>query len=605
LWKNLEEEVMADQISGELQRWVEEIAQLTQPDSIHIVNGSEGENQTLLNLLVENGTFTKLNPEKRPNSYLAMSNPEDVARVEDRTFICSKEEIDAGPTNNWEDPVKMREKLSSLFPGCMKGRVMYVIPFCMGPENSPYSRLGVEITDSAYVVVNMRIMTRINQKVLERVQTEAFVKCVHSVGMPLEEGQKSVSWPCNPKNIVITHFPEEGEIWSFGSGYGGNALLSKKCFALRIASCIAKSQGWMAEHMLIVGITNPEGKKHYIAASFPSACGKTNLAMLEPTLPGWKVECVGDDIAWMFWNEEGELRAVNPEFGCFGVAPGTSMKTNKSAMESLHANSFFTNVAKTADNDVWWEGMTEEPPEGMTTWLKEPYDPASGKVASHPNARFTAPIQQVPCLDSAWNDPEGVPISAFVFGGRRASMMPLVREAASWQQGVFFGAAMTSEMTAAAKGTVGKVRHDPFAMLPFCGYNMGDYFTHWLSQEKEGRKLPAIFYVNWFLKDEEGHFVWPGFGENIRALAWMCNRIDGKAGAVETPIGLLPKREDLDIPQECDYGKLFFVDRDKWLQEAEDLAAYFDLFKERLPVALKDELHRMSQEIGSWTAKDL
>jgi len=596
---------MVEQISGELKRWVEEISQLTQPDHIHIVDGSEEEANKLLALLVENKTFQKLNSEKRPNSYLAVSNPDDVARVEDKTFICSRNKIDAGPTNNWEDPEKMRMRLSSLFPGCMKGRTMYVIPFCMGPDDSPYSRLGVEITDSAYVVINMRIMTRVNKKVLKAVQEQPFVKCVHSVGVPLSPEHKDVAWPCNPKNIVITHFPEDNEIWSFGSGYGGNALLSKKCFALRIASCIAREQGWMAEHMLIVGLTSPEGSKHYLAASFPSACGKTNLAMLEPTIPGWKVECVGDDIAWMFWNEKGELRAINPEFGFFGVAPGTSMKTNKSAMESLHANSIFTNVGKTADDDVWWEGMTEVPPEGITTWLHEPYVPGSGKVASHPNARFTAPIKQCPCLDDMWNSPEGVPISGFIFGGRRASMVPLVRQAASWKQGVFFGAAMTSEMTAAAKGTVGKVRHDPFAMLPFCGYNMGDYFTNWLSQEKPGRKLPEIFYVNWFLKDEEGRFVWPGFGENIRALAWMCNRIDEKVEAVETPIGLLPKKEDLDIPQECDYGKLFFVDRELWLKEAQDLSEYFGTFEERLPGVLQVELQRLSEEIGTWTTKDL
>lgn len=582
------------QPAGEFKKWLDDIITLTTPDSVHIVDGSEEEAQKLFSLLKDSGTMQQLDPQKRPNSFLAWSNPEDVARVEDKTFICSDKEEDAGPTNNWRDPTEMQAHLKTLFSGCMKGRTMYVIPFCMGPENSPYSRLGVEISDSPYVVVNMRIMTRVNKKVLERVSKEPFVRCVHSVGLPLLPGQKDVTWPCNPKDLVIAHFPTTKEIWSFGSGYGGNALLSKKCFALRIASTLAHTQGWLAEHMLIVGITTPENKKYYATASFPSACGKTNLAMLQSNLPGWKIECVGDDIAWLFWDKEGRLRAINPEYGFFGVAPGTSPKTNLSALESLKKNSIFTNVAKTEDNDVWWEGLTSTPPQGLVSWKGVPYDPASGQPAAHPNARFTAPIKQCPVLDPAWNDPEGVPISAIIFGGRRASTVPLVREAESWEQGVFLGASMTSEMTAAAKGTVGQVRHDPFAMLPFCGYNMADYFAHWLSMDKKEHVLPKIFYVNWFLKDAAGKFVWPGFSENMRVLAWMIRRIEGKVEAKKSFFGLIPE-ESFPLFEKDIYSSLFPMDRQAWAKEVEDLTAYFSRFKEKMPKVLLEQLEKLKK----------
>lgn len=588
---------MAELLRGELAAWVEEIRRLTEPDAVHVITGSEGEAWTLANQLIDKKTLVQLNPDKRPNSFLAWSNPDDVARVEDKTFICSKEEIDAGPTNNWQDPAVMKNRLQTLFKGCMRGRIMYVIPYCMGPINSPFARIGVELSDSAYVALNLRIMTRIGLQVLEKACSQPFVKCIHSVGVPLAAEQKDVPWPCNTKDLVIAHFPETAEVWSFGSGYGGNALLSKKCFALRIASCLARDQGWLAEHMLIIGVTNPEGKKYYMAASFPSACGKTNLAMLESTLPGWKIECVGDDIAWMFWNEAGELRAINPEFGFFGVAPGTSIKTNRYAIESIQKNSLFTNVGKTKDGDVWWEGMTDTPPDGLTTWLGVPYEPGSGKPAAQPNARFTAPITQCPSLDPNWNQPQGVPISAIIFGGRRASMVPLVREADSWSQGVFFGASMTSETTAAAKGVVGQVRHDPFAMLPFCGYNMGSYFAHWLTMDKPGRKLPRIYYVNWFLKDSQGKFVWPGFGENSRVLAWIVSRLEGTGSAVKTPLGFIPERGSLSLPEHVSYEALFPIETKAWLQEIEGLRQYFARFKDRLPQAISDELVRLSDSI--------
>lgn len=570
--------------------WVERIRALTQPDAVHIVTGSKEEEDELLRLLEAKKTIQPLNPQKRPHSFLAWSNPEDVARVEDKTFICTQRKEDAGPTNNWANPVEMHTRLNTLFSGCMRGRTMYVVPFCMGPLNSPYSRLGVEITDSAYVVLNLRIMSKVGKQVLEKLETTPFLPCVHSVGVPLTQGQSDSHWPCNTKDLVIAHFPEEGEVWSFGSGYGGNALLSKKCFALRLASWMARSEGWLAEHMLIVGITNPEGKKRYITASFPSACGKTNLAMLESTLPGWKIECVGDDIAWMFWDEHGVLRAINPESGFFGVAPGTSMKTNASAIGSISKNSIFTNVALTSDGDVWWEGLTDTPPKNMTTWKGEPYVPGTGMLAAHPNARFTAPIHQCPVLDPSWNDPQGVPISAIFFGGRRASTIPLIRQAESWRQGVLFGASMTSETTAAAKGAVGQVRHDPFAMLPFCGYNMGDYFQHWLSMERPGRQLPQIFYVNWFLKDEKGSFVWPGFGENIRVLAWACRRLDGQAGAKKTPVGFIPDETSIALPTGSSYNALFPLQQETWKKEIEDIRAYFSKFEQALPKALHDEL---------------
>jgi phosphoenolpyruvate carboxykinase (GTP) len=584
-------------LSGNLKIWVEEIQKLTQPDAVQVVEGSKEEQEALYRILVQNRTCIPLNPAKRPNSYLAWSDPDDVARVEDRTFICTDKQIDAGPTNNWIESKEAKAKLMPLFSGCMKGRTMYVIPYCMGPIGSPYARIGVEITDSPYVAASMIIMTRVGKEVLKAACASSFVKCVHSVGLPLQQGQKDVPWPCNPKDTIIAHFPQLMEVWSYGSGYGGNALLSKKCHALRLASWMAKDQGWLAEHMLILGLTNPEGKKRYIAASFPSQCGKTNLAMIESKLPGWKAECIGDDIAWMFWNDKGELRAVNPEFGCFGVAPGTSEKTNKNAIGTLAENCIFTNVGLTKDGDVWWEGLTDTPPEGMTTWRGEPYVPGSGKPAAHPNARFTAPISQCPSLDSAWNDPQGVPISAIIFGGRRESIVPLIREASSWRQGVFDGAAMTSETTAAAKGVVGKVRHDPFAMLPFCGYNMGDYFSHWLSIEKPGRKLPGIYYVNWFLKDKEGKFVWPGFGENMRVLAWIFNRLEGKAKAIQTPLGLIPDEAAIDLPKGTNYKALFPCDHEAWKREMEDLGQYFAKFGERLPKGLAAELEAIKKAL--------
>ena len=582
-------------LSGELRRWVDEIRQLAQPEAVYVADGSEEEAKRLTALLVKSGTFTELNPKKRPNSYLAWSNPEDVARVEDRTFICTSKEVDAGATNNWIEPKKCKERLHPLFSGCMRGRTMYVVPYCMGPIGSPISRIGVEITDSPYVVLNLRIMTRLGNEVLQAACSKPFAHCVHSVGVPLSPGQKDVSWPCNPKETMIAHFPETMEVWSFGSGYGGNALLSKKCHALRLASWEAKTNGWLAEHMLIIGVTNPEGKKRYITASFPSACGKTNLAMLESRLPGWKVECVGDDIAWMYWDEKGVLRAVNPEFGCFGVAPGTSPKTNRNALLMLEKNCIFTNVAKTADGDVWWEGLTQTPPDGLTTWLGTPYAP--GKPAAHPNARFTAPIRQCPSLDSAWNDPTGVPISAVIFGGRRPSIIPLVREAATWRQGVFFGASMTSETTAAAKGEIGKVRHDPFAMLPFCGYNMADYFGHWLSLGQTHASLPSIYYVNWFLKDGKGGFAWPGFGENMRVLKWIFERLEKKAGAKKTPVGLIPDEASFDLPQGVQYSALFPLDVQGWKAELEDTKKYFRSLGERLPPEIDSELSSLQTSL--------
>jgi phosphoenolpyruvate carboxykinase (GTP) len=583
-------------LTGELKSFVEEIVKIAQPDSVHVVEGTEEEFQNIIDLLKEKKTLHFLDPEKRPGSYLAWSNPEDVARVEDKTFICSAKEEDAGPTNNWKDPILMKEQIRKLFTGCMKGRTLYVVPYCMGPIDSPYARFGVELTDSPYVVANLRIMTRVNKLVLRKMDTVPFVRTVHSVGVPLASGQKDVPWPCNTKDLVIAHFPETQEVYSFGSGYGGNALLSKKCFALRIASCMARQEGWFAEHMLIIGVTTPENKKYYVTGSFPSACGKTNLAMLQSSLPGWKIECVGDDIAWMFWDEKGQLRAINPEFGFFGVAPGTSLKTNRSAIETVKKNTLFTNVGKTADDDVWWEGLTDTPPRGLTTWRGVPYDAASGQPAAHPNARFTAPVTQCPTLDPAWNNPEGVPISAIIFGGRRASLVPLVREAESWKQGVFFGASMTSETTAAAKGVVGQVRHDPFAMLPFCGYNMADYFSHWLSMEKPGRILPKIFYVNWFLKDNKGSFVWPGFSENTRVLEWMLRRVEKKVGAKKTPLGLVPEEKDISLPKGCSYAALFPFDKQAWRKEEEDLSAYFSKFKEKMPKILTQELEKIKKE---------
>ena len=588
--------------------WVEEIARLTTPDRIHWCDGSDQEYDDLCQLLVDHGTFTRLSPTKRPNSYYATSDPSDVARVEDRTYICSKDEKNAGPTNNWREPSEMREVLTDLFRGSMKGRTMYVVPFSMGPLGSNISHVGVEVTDSAYVAVNMKIMTRMGRGALEVLGEDGeFVPCLHSVGMPLNEGQADVKWPCNADDKYIVHFPETREIISYGSGYGGNALLGKKCFALRIASVLARDDGWLAEHMLVLKLTNPAGESRFVTGAFPSACGKTNLAMLVPTLPGWKVETVGDDICWMKPDSEGRLRAINPEAGFFGVAPGTNMVTNPNAMLSVEANTIFTNTAITPDGDIWWEGMGD-PPEGLIDWKGQLWSKDLGTPAAHPNSRFTAPAAQDPAIAAEWEDPAGVPIDAILFGGRRASVIPLIFQSRNWDHGVFLGSILSSETTAAATGAVGKLRRDPFAMLPFCGYNMADYFAHWLtfSERFDEDKLPKIFYVNWFRKGTDGRWLWPGYGENSRVLEWVFERTAGRGDAVETPIGFVPSMSALNVEglnvTAADMSELLTVHNDEWRHEVPRIREHFAEFGDELPAKLHAEVDRLEAKLVQTTS---
>jgi phosphoenolpyruvate carboxykinase (GTP) len=590
--------------NAKLQGWLKQVVAMCQPDRVRWCDGSAAEFEEMIGLVLKSGAALKLDPRKRPNSYLVRSDPGDVARVEDRTFICSEQEGDAGPTNNWRDPAEMRATLTKLFTGCMRGRTLYVMPFSMGPISSPIAYTGVQLTDSPYVVASMRVMTRMGQPVLDALGDGDFVPCLHSVGMPLRPGQADVAWPCNSDHKYIVHFPETREIWSFGSGYGGNALLGKKCFALRIASVIARDEGWLAEHMLILKLTNPSGRSHYLCGAFPSACGKTNLAMMRPTLPGWKVETIGDDIAWMRFGDDGRLYAINPEAGFFGVAPGTNEGSNPNAMATLRRNVLFTNCALTPDGDVWWEEMTDELPERLTDWRGQPWTRDLKTNAAHPNARFTVSASQCPVIAPEWQDPHGVPISAILFGGRRAAVVPLVQEAWGWEHGTFFGSMMGSEKTAAAAGKVGVLRRDPMAMLPFCGYNMADYWAHWLNIGKHaGAQLPRVYLVNWFRKGAGGDYLWPGFGENSRVLKWIFERCEGTAKAVETPIGRLPAEGELDIVgldvSEEDLAELLHVDVPGWLAEVAEIREYYEQFGNRVPPALRAELEALATRLRS------